>query len=161
MPAQICHFKPGQVLFREEDHASHMFLLKKGCVSIRKKKGAAFVEIARIYHGEVVGEIAFFDRNPRSATAIAINDVEAVKIDFKSLDEIYKKTPAYLKTIMTSVAERLRRADQAIQRLQKNLIEEAEVIPNDPDTEKPQDAIEDDSEALLRAADAGFDLGEN
>ncbi len=115
-------FRPGQYLFREGEASRCMYLIKKGTVSIRKMKGPAYVEIARIYSKEVLGELSFFDRNPRSAAAVAISEVEALEISFESLDKIYAGVPDYLKTIIASVAERLRKADDTIRRLQRNVI---------------------------------------
>jgi CRP-like cAMP-binding protein len=99
-----------------------MFLIKKGSVSIRKMKGSAFVEIAKVYANEIIGELSFFDRLPRSAAAVALSEVEALEIDFRSLEQIWNKVPDYWKTIMKAVSERLRKADDAIRRLQKNVV---------------------------------------
>jgi CRP/FNR family transcriptional regulator, cyclic AMP receptor protein len=117
-------FRPGQYLFREGEPSKAMFLIKKGTVSIRKMKGAAFVEIARIYSNEVLGELSFFDRLPRSAAAIALTEVEALEIEFNKLDKIYAQVPDYMKTIIAAVADRLRKANDQIRRLQKNVVTE-------------------------------------
>src|SRR5688572_5490303 len=106
------YFRPGQYLFREGDSSKSLFLLKRGSVAIRKRKGTAFVELARVYSNEVIGELSFFDKRPRSAAAIALTEVEALEIPFDSLEGIYKDVPDYIKTIISSVAERLRKADE-------------------------------------------------
>src|SRR4051812_25029770 len=109
-PAQR-YFRPGQFLFHEGEPSSCMFLIKKGTVGVRKRKGGAYVEIARVYSNEVLGELSFFDRAPRSAAAIALTEVEVLEIRFESLDKIYSGVPDYMKSIMASVAERLRKAN--------------------------------------------------
>lgn len=101
-----------------------MFLVKKGTVGIRKMKGPAHVEIARIYSNEVLGELSFFDRMPRSASAVALTEVEVLEIRFDSLDKIYTGVPDYMKTIIASVADRLRKANDTIRRLQRNVVNE-------------------------------------
>jgi CRP-like cAMP-binding protein len=116
------YFRPGQYLFREADPSKSMFIIKKGTVAIRKRKGTAHVEIARIYSNEVLGEISFFDRLPRSASAVALTEVQVLEIQFDSLDKIYEGVPDYMKTIIASVADRLRKANDMIRRLQKNLV---------------------------------------
>jgi len=119
MAARKRFFRSGQQLFVEGGPSTCMYLISKGTVSIRKKKGSTHIEIARLYSNEVLGELSFFDRRPRSASAVALTDVDALEIDFVSLDKIYKNVPEYLKTIMRSVAERLRRANDVIRRLKK------------------------------------------
>jgi CRP-like cAMP-binding protein len=82
------------------------------------------VEIARVYANEVLGELSFFDRQPRSASAVALTEVEVMELKFEGLDKLWNQIPEYMKTIMASVAERLRRANDTIRRLQKDVIVE-------------------------------------
>ena len=112
-------YKTGQVLFEEGSPSTSIFIIKKGAVSIRKVKGKHYVEIAKIQSNEVIGELSFFDRLPRSATAIALIDVEALEIPFDSMEKIYNSIPDYLKTIVASLADRLRKANETIRILQK------------------------------------------
>lgn len=101
-----------------------MYLITKGTVAIRKMKGPDYVELGRVYANEVLGELSFFDRKPRSAAAVALTEVEVLEISFESLDAIYTKVPDYMKTIMASVADRLRKANEMIRRLQRNVVTE-------------------------------------
>lgn len=117
-------FRPGQFLFREGEPSHCLYLIKKGTVAIRKMKGPNFIELGRLYSNEVLGELSFFDRKPRSASAIALTEVEVMEITFESLDQIYTNVPEYLRTIMASTAERLRKANETIRRLTKNIITE-------------------------------------
>lgn len=144
MSAQTHHFRPGDFLFREGEPSKSMYVIQKGSISIRKKKGGGSVEVARVYSNEVIGELSFFDRLPRSAAAVALTEVEVLEISFESLDAIYSKIPSYFQTIMTCVAERLRKATARIQKLQKNIIED------DVLDETPPDSL--DTAALLAAA---------
>jgi len=119
------YYRPGEYLFKEGEPSRCLFLVKKGTVSIRKMKGAAYVELARIYSNEVLGELSFFDRHPRSAAAIALTEVEVLELHFDSLDKIWKQVPDYLKTIIAALAERLRKANDTIRRLQNNVVTDA------------------------------------
>ncbi|MGK5082693.1 cyclic nucleotide-binding domain-containing protein [Bdellovibrionota bacterium FG-1] len=136
MSSPIRSLKSGEYLFHEGDASHSMYLIKKGTIAIRKAKGSAFVELARAYTNEVVGELSFFDRQPRSAAAIATSPTDVQEITFESLDKIYKTVPDYLKTIMASVSERLRKADETIRRLQHNTVE-AESAETPPVEEHP------------------------
>lgn len=107
-----------------------MFLIQKGTVAIRKMKGNGFVDLAKIYPNEVIGELSFFDRAPRSASAIALTEVEVMEIAFDSLDKTFKTVPPYFRSILTCVADRMRKANETIRRLQKNLVTEKEGVVN-------------------------------
>lgn len=115
-------FKPDQSLFKEGDAPRSLFIIKRGTVGVRKTKGSAQVEIARVYSNEVLGEISFFDRLPRSASAVAVTEVEAIEITFDAMDKIYAQVPEYMRTIIASITDRLRKANETIRRLQKNIV---------------------------------------
>lgn len=130
-------FRPGEYLFRENDLSNCMYLIKRGTVAIRKRKGTAEIEIARVYSSEVLGELAFFDRQPRSASAIALTEVEVMELKYDALDKIYAKVPDYFQTIIRAVAERLRKANDQIRRLQRNTVPEGSNLaePSEPSRE--------------------------
>jgi CRP/FNR family cyclic AMP-dependent transcriptional regulator len=140
MKPDALQFRPGQYIFRENEASKSMFLIQKGSVAIRKIKPGGYVEIAHVYSGEVIGELSFFDRRPRSASAVALTEVEVLEITFDSLDKTYAKVPDYLKTIIASLAERLRRANDTIRRLQKEVVRETPVASSG-DTFSATDAL--------------------
>jgi CRP/FNR family cyclic AMP-dependent transcriptional regulator len=117
-------YRPSQFLFREGEQSNSLYLVKKGVVAIRKLKGHHYVELGKIFPNEVLGELSFFDRKARSAAAVAVTEVEVLEFSFESLDAIYKDIPDYMKTIMASVAERLRKANETIRKLQRNVVDE-------------------------------------
>lgn len=123
------HFRAGEYLFHENDPSRSLFLIRSGSVSVRKPKPGGEVEIARIHSNEVVGEISFFDRLPRSAAAVALTEVDALEITFDGLDKIFEKVPPYIKSIIASMADRLRRADDTIRKLEKDFVQDSSQDP--------------------------------
>ncbi|MFZ9594838.1 MAG: Crp/Fnr family transcriptional regulator [Bdellovibrionia bacterium] len=119
MAAELKTFKAGEILFNEGEPSASLFIVKRGAISIRKKKGSSSVEVGKVTTGEVMGELSFFDREPRSASASAIVYSEVLEIKFEELSKIYDTVPDYLKTIMASLANRLRKANETIRQLQK------------------------------------------
>ena len=154
--AQLRTYRQGEYLFRESEPSQSMFLIQKGSVGIRKVKEGAFIELAKLYPNEVVGELSFFDRQPRSASAVALSPVEALEISFDSMDKIYKQVPPYLQTIMACVADRLRKADETIRRLQKNLVADGEGVAGEAKDEELTAA-----ELLAATANIDLDGGKN
>ena len=124
-------FRAGEAIFHENDPSSAMYVINVGSVSIQKRaSNGVAIELATLHSGEVLGELSFFDRSPRSAAAIAISDVEITQVDFEGLDKAYATVPPYFKTIIAACAERLRRANDVIRRLQR----EIEVLRDEPPT---------------------------
>jgi CRP/FNR family cyclic AMP-dependent transcriptional regulator len=118
MAAEKKVYPAGTVLFNDGDASRSLFIIQKGSLSIRKKKGVVWIEVGTIQQGEVVGELSFFDRLPRSATAVANQDVEALEVTFESLEKIYSTIPDTLKTVLAGMAERLRATNETIRKLQ-------------------------------------------
>ena len=152
-------YKTGQFLFHEGDKPKCIYLIKKGTVAIRKVKGSAQVELARVYANEVLGELSFFDRLPRSASAVASTEVEAVEITFDSLDKIYANIPPYMKAIIASLTDRLRKANETIKRLQKNIVPGEVVKEEKKEAEQSEATTSEatettDADAVLAAAEA-------
>lgn len=112
--------KAGQFLFREGDLPTHLYIIKSGTVSIRKSRDGKDLEIAKLHSGEVLGELSFFDREPRSASAVAISDTELVQLSFDDMQAVYDSVPPYVQTIMVAVTNRLRKANDTIRRLQQD-----------------------------------------
>jgi CRP-like cAMP-binding protein len=137
----VKYFRPGQYLFAENDPAVSLFVIKKGTVSVRKRKHTSFIEIARIYANEVVGELGLFDHAPRSASAMALTEVEAVELKYEALEKIFKDVPDYFKTIVAAMAERLRRADDMIRRLDHEVAGENESLPQKPADDSAADVL--------------------
>jgi len=160
-------YTPGQYIFKEGDPSRSMYLVKRGTLSVRKAKGQTYIEVARIYQNEVLGELSFFDRLPRSASVMAITEVEVMEIKFDSLDKIYTRVPDYLKTIMAAVADRLRKANDMIRRLQKDVVQDEKIIKGYKDGPSAADAlaiasqvgaeVEEAAEAVEEGAPAGAD----
>jgi CRP/FNR family transcriptional regulator, cyclic AMP receptor protein len=144
MAASIRTYRTGDHLFHEGQPSDSLFIIQKGSVEIRKKKAGGFIPIAKVYSGEVLGELSFFDKKPRSASAVAMQDVEVVQVGFDAMEKILNKVPGYLKTIVVAMAERLRKANDSIRKLQKNV---------ERDASDDNDAADMNTASVLEATD--------
>ena len=69
----------GQALFVEGDRAERVFLVQRGWVIVScVGAGGREVVLGVSGAGDVIGELSSFDQQPRSATAVAVDDVEVV-----------------------------------------------------------------------------------
>ena len=111
-------FQPGQTLFSEGGLPDSMYIIVRGAISIQKNQAnGRALELAKLQSGEILGELSFFDQQPRSATAVALVETETLEIPFSDMEQIYRALPSYMKTIIASMAERLRRANEQHQKL--------------------------------------------
>jgi CRP-like cAMP-binding protein len=152
--------RANEVLFKEGDASSCMYIVKKGALSIRKRKGDRYVELGRAYTNEVIGELAFFDRQPRSASAVALMEVEIIIVPFDGLDKVYAGIPDYWKAIFQAVANRLRKSNHVVAELQKGRFDSIEYPSEAPPPSEEMESLEavlDQAKAAQDAAPSSSD----
>jgi len=72
-------FKKDDVIIREGDTFTSLYLLIKGTVLITKAE--LNVTIAKLSQGALFGEMSFFTKKPRHSNVIANEDVLVLKLD--------------------------------------------------------------------------------
>ena len=96
--------KAGSVIFREGDEAHELFVIKSGQVRIQLGNRT----LAELSANDVFGEMALIDSEPRSATALAVTDVELVAVSEKQFLFLVGQTPYFALKVMRVLAQRLR-----------------------------------------------------
>jgi CRP-like cAMP-binding protein len=81
--------KAGDIIFREGDEARELFVVKSGEVRIQLGNRT----LAELSANDVFGEMALIDNEPRSATALAVTDVELVAVSEKQFLFLVSQTP--------------------------------------------------------------------
>jgi CRP-like cAMP-binding protein len=119
LSANLKKLGPNDLLFREGDASDAMYVIKTGRVSIFKAKGKAEIELAQVGPGAMIGEMAFFDNKPRSASAKAVQETEVIILPFKALHAQFKSFPEWLKSIVKTINDHLREANQRIKNLEQ------------------------------------------
>lgn len=105
---------PNEYLIRENEESSEMFLLQSGTLAVLKRQGDVEKQIGTIYSGELVGEMSFLDRSPRSASVRAMTEAELVIIPIVKFEQYFTQQPAWYKALVNTLLERLRKANVKI-----------------------------------------------
>jgi CRP/FNR family transcriptional regulator, cyclic AMP receptor protein len=96
--------KAGEIIFKEGDKAEQLFVIKSGQIGIQLGNR----RLAELSAHSIFGEMALIDDAPRSATAVAITDVELVPVSEKQFLFLVSQTPFFALKVMRLLAERLR-----------------------------------------------------
>jgi CRP/FNR family transcriptional regulator, cyclic AMP receptor protein len=96
--------KAGSVIFREGDEARELFVIKSGEVRIQIGNRT----VTDLKADSIFGEMALIDNEPRSATAVAVTDVELVGVSEKQFLFLVSQTPYFALKVMRVLAQRLR-----------------------------------------------------
>lgn len=96
---------PNQVIIEEGEQGDAMYIILEGFVDIILD-GEVFETVGE---GGIFGEMALIDNEPRSATVIAKTYCKVVPVTRKQFNFMIQQTPYFVTTVMSIMADRLRR----------------------------------------------------
>ena len=92
---QLVAFPAGTTVIQEGRRATSLAFIEEGVVTIQKEEpSTAERHIIDLTRNAVIGEIAFFDNEPRSATLIAKTDVTLLMLTREQFDALAQSHPA-------------------------------------------------------------------
>ncbi len=110
---------PGEVLMREGEPGDAMYVVLSGEFEITKKGETGEMPIARRSAGEVIGEIALLDSEPRTATVRALSESKLLKIDRDSFNTLLAWSPNAIRSILKTVIGKLRNTEVMLRQSEK------------------------------------------
>lgn len=125
-------FKEGDMIFRQGDPADCMYLVRKGALDVFIAKDDGDLPLATLDAGSIVGEMAFFDNKPRSASVRAAQTSEVTQITRADFDKLLTQVPKWMVTMMQSLSGRLRSTNERLQKLEEAQLTAAggHILPN-------------------------------
>lgn len=103
-------FKAGDIVFNEGDAGLEFFVVKSGRVAIRRGNRT----LDTLGEGEIFGEMALIDSEPRSATALAESDAVVVPVTEKQFLFMTSEAPYFALSVMRVLVQRLRASNEAL-----------------------------------------------
>lgn len=105
-------FLAGEMLMEDGASGREVYLIVEGVVEIVKGQGSAETLLGQRARGELVGEMAFLENRPRSATVRAIAPTLVLEFTEAVLREALAQQPELLYRTMAALSARLRESDQ-------------------------------------------------
>ncbi len=105
------NLKRGDIICAEGENEYDLFIIHSGKILIFVTKGTQVTPLAHLGAGEYLGELSFFDKKSRSASAVCMEDTTIIKVP---VEEVNKQFPDWLETLATSITARLRSADELL-----------------------------------------------
>lgn len=108
---ELLRLNPGDYLLHEKAESREMYYIQKGILGVYKRKGDRDVQIGTLIAGEVVGEMSFLDKQPRSASVKAMSEVVVVIIPHEKFEKTIENMPKWFTALQSTLLERLRKAN--------------------------------------------------
>lgn len=102
-------YTDGEVLFEEGSKGDCMYVIQSGRVRIVKNTENGDATIAILKAGDIFGEMALFDKMPRSAAAVAEGEARVLRVDKRKLFTSISRDPTLVFKLLKLMSERIRR----------------------------------------------------
>lgn len=106
---EVEDYGPDEILFTQGEEADCLYLVLEGEVELRVGGNP----VARVGEGDVMGEMALLESQPRSAMAIASGDVRVLPVRRGRFESLVAKNPEFGRTVLRTMARRLRQMNIA------------------------------------------------
>jgi len=110
--ARQVNFAAGSVIFNEGDPGDGIYLIKSGRVQIFSRIGENEKVFANFVEGEIFGEMAIIENEPRSATAKAVENTELYFIPCEAVNYVLEHSPKVSLCFLRDISRRLREFDR-------------------------------------------------
>jgi len=110
--AAVETYQDGQIIFKEGSAGDWIYIIESGAVELFKSVGKEKVVVEVLQPGDILGEIAFLARIPRTASAQAVGATSVGVIDRSYLDQEYNRLSASFRMLLKSLALRLEKTTE-------------------------------------------------
>jgi CRP-like cAMP-binding protein len=111
-------YADGETICRQGDRADAMYVVQEGCLAVVREEDGVETPIARLGPGEIVGEMALFDRETRSATVRAAGTARVLTLDKRAFLRQIHDDPTLAWRILERMSLTIRRLTSEVARLQ-------------------------------------------
>jgi SulP family sulfate permease len=110
----VRRFVAGEMIVKAGDPGDELMVIMQGSASVMvARDDGQLWRVAGMRRGGIIGEMAFLDRSPRSATVAANDDVVIAALDHREFEAMQREEPAIAQKLLANIAlylaSRLRR----------------------------------------------------
>jgi CRP-like cAMP-binding protein len=111
-------YQDGEVIIRQGDVGDCMYVIQEGQVEVVVEQGGQNVLLAVLEAGQPIGEMAIFERQPRSATVRALGQARVLTVDKRNFLRHMHKDPSLACHMVQTMSHRVRELSAEVARLQ-------------------------------------------
>lgn len=108
---QPVRFREGEAIVREGEPGEEIFFIESGRVQVIRGQGPRALLLAELEAGDLFGEMALLTGAPRSASVMALSDVDLWAMSKSDFDDVVTAYPNLALALSRLLSERLRNTD--------------------------------------------------
>ena len=110
-------YRNGDYIIRQGETGDCMYVIQEGEVEILAKQGDREVRLAVRGPGEIIGEMAIFEKEVRSADARALGEARVLTVDKRNLLSRVHEDPSFAYRLIQSMSNRIRKLSEQVAQL--------------------------------------------
>jgi CRP/FNR family transcriptional regulator, cyclic AMP receptor protein len=112
-------YQDGDVIVRQGDPGDCMYIVQQGQVEVVSEREGNEFRLALLGEGEFFGEMAIFERKPRSATVRAKGQARVLSVDRKNFLGRIHDDPSIAYRLVQTMSKRIRDLDEELARCKR------------------------------------------
>lgn len=100
-------FQANEIIFCEFEPGNDFYLIQSGKVKITKTVGSTIKTLDILSEGDIFGEMAILEEQPRSATTMAVGEVKALHFNRENFEMLMTKNPQLAFKLLTIFSVRI------------------------------------------------------
>jgi CRP/FNR family cyclic AMP-dependent transcriptional regulator len=112
-------YKDGDIIFEEGSSGDWIYVIESGAVEISKIMRGEKEVLLELGPGEIMGELGFITKMPRTATATAVGDTTVGIIDPISFEQEFNRLSPDFQAVLISLATRLKETTETLYLMKK------------------------------------------
>lgn len=114
-------YEPGEIVVRQGDAGDCMFVIQDGEVEIVREEAGRETVLRTAGRNEILGEMAIFDHQPRSATIRAKGKARILTLDKRNFLRRINEDPSLAFTLVEQMSKRVRQLSHDVAELQRRV----------------------------------------
>lgn len=107
-------YADGELICRQGKPGEHMFVVQAGQAEVFREEAGDEVTVGMLMPGDVFGEMAIFDRQPRSATVRAKGNTRVLTLDKRAFLKRVNEDPSFAYRILQIMSRHIRSLDEEL-----------------------------------------------
>jgi uncharacterized membrane protein len=124
----VVNFQAGQPVFNYGDPGGALYVIRTGAAEVFFKNDTGErIVLERPTVGDFFGELSLLDNGPRTASVMAAEDMETLRVDRADLNYLFRKHPGAAMDLLTAMGRRMRNTVELLRHsATRNVNEETE-----------------------------------
>lgn len=126
-------YADGDVICRQGERGDRMYIIQAGRAAVSSEQRGIEEVVGELRAGDIFGEMAIFDRQPRSATVRARGNARVLTLDKRGFLRRIHEDPSIAYRILQQMSQRIRSLDAELSRLKGIAPTPTQQFSADPD----------------------------